>query len=168
MHNRSSLLFQLFHIYLWYWVISVHFAERDVWETLSRMAQMDHVRCADLHNEIVRLGIEGTGETFNPEALQLFWDTVPEHHEQLEQQMKWSIIEFYKRALVYNRQYESESSYQNFFYFVSELNNPLHEGYYRDTLEGENQDAREREDDPDRYLLFYTATNLESHAMGIV
>jgi len=166
--SLSSLLHHQIHIYLWYWVISVHFAQREVLEYLATIAQMNYEQCARLHNEIVRRGVEGVGEIFNPEAFPTFWDTVQDYHEPLEEQLKPSIVDFYKRAVVHPGQDESDSPYENFFYFVSELNNPLEEGYYRSTLDCENQDSREEGWDTDRYLLFYIATDLASHKMGIV
>ena len=123
--------------------------------------QVDHELCATLHNEIFKRGWEGTGEPFDLDSFPVFWDTLTQHHTDLTQRLQPSLIEFFKKARVIRNYGDSQAPYQQFFYFLAGLVNPV-TTWARDHLD--SLDAV----NPDHYILLYGATNIASQSLGIM
>jgi hypothetical protein len=84
------------------------------------------MQCAKSHNEIVRLGWEGTGQKFDDSApFKPFWEENESNHPQLQRLARTDLIAFYKEALVRTGpQDDSHDPYQNFFYYLQGLSHP--------------------------------------------
>ena len=124
----------------------------------------DVERCIELHNQLVQIGWQGSGQDFDNAGIKTWWDMYGAEcdKQELTPRLTPEIIDFLKGALEPGKDKTGVNSpYQNFFYYVSGLAMPqsfLSEMFILDGLDEE----------PPRYVLLYRVTNLISHPLGIL
>ncbi|PPJ56867.1 hypothetical protein CBER1_11111 [Cercospora berteroae] len=99
---------------------------------------LNYAKCAELHNQIVRISWEATGRSFEDAPFQSFWTAQQSLQEPLQAVLRTETIEFYKSALVPSFEQSIEDDYQNFFYFCSGLASPIAE-FNRDAMKPLNK-----------------------------
>lgn len=119
---------------------------------------MDWTTCAALHNQIMRIGWEGSGRSFDDLNRTTMWQRYGTEFEAIQDRLTPSVTEFLKHA--WNTPYPVEPRGFSFFYFVGSLAAPDYMFFNREI---ENVDAGW-----DRYVTLYAANYIGEHSDGVV
>ena len=132
-----------------------HFTSNNTWDLHPQISQptMNYQRCADLHNEIFRIGWHGFGRALNDLPQRPFFDVHGEGAGEIRPRLSGDLVRFLERA------WQPEEPFFSFFYYVYALRHP--------SIMFEGHDW-ENEEEPDRFLTLYMANDLASHQDGIV
>ncbi|KAF8847580.1 hypothetical protein BDZ45DRAFT_699092 [Acephala macrosclerotiorum] len=124
----------------------------------------DVERCIKLHNRLVQIGWEGSGQIFENAEIQTWWDIYGADcdEQNLTPRLIPELIDLLKGALQPDSEETGpDSPYQNFFYYIQGLAIP-------ETILSENFILEGLDEEPPRYVLLYHVTDLKSHPCGIV